>query len=157
MPDSIYYPHKVYRFRVTLDGAELFCSEVSGIDASFEEVEYRNGADKNIVKHKQHGLITYSNITLKKGMTDSVAWFNFVYNQIDGETERKILNIDLIDDDGEINPNAGWQVEKAWVLKYTGPDLNATSSEVAFETIEICNEGVRRLGNAALDIDPGAE
>ena len=137
------YPMKVYRFKVLLDQEELFCSEVSGIDASFEEVEYRNGSDAEIVKHKQHGLATYSNITLKHGMTDSLTWFNFIHDQIAGETVRKPLTITLLGDDGTTEV-ASWTVKEAWPVKWTGPDLNSTSSEAAFESIELCNEGIER-------------
>lgn len=146
MADYTSYPLKSYRFKVTADGesitGDLLCSEVSGLDASFEEVEYRNGADEGIVKHKQHGLISYSNITLKRGTTDSADWFNFIYNQIDGETKRSTITIELLDDDK--STKATWQVFNAWPVKWTGPDLNSTSSEVAFESIELCNEGIKR-------------
>jgi phage tail-like protein len=137
-----YYPMKVYRFQVQYNGADLYCSEVSGMDASFEEVEYRNGADDKIVKHKQHGLITYSNITLKHGMTESLDWFNFVSSQIEGATTRAELVINLLGDDTSVV--ATWEVHDAWVLKWTGADLNSTSSEAAFETVELCHEGIER-------------
>jgi phage tail-like protein len=139
-----YYPMKVFRFQVMLGGEELLCSEVSGMDASYEEIEYRNGADDKIVKHKQHGLITYSNITLKHGMTDSLKWFQFVSAQIEGVTDRHDLLINLYGD-AKDTVVATWQVRDAWVLKWTGPDLNSTSSEAAFETIELCHEGIERL------------
>jgi phage tail-like protein len=144
------YPLKAYRFKVSASGGEegtlngdILCSEVSGLDATFDEVEYRNGADAGIVKHKQHGLITYSNITLKRGSTDSIDWFNFIFKQTEAGTKRVTLTIELLDDDQ--TTKAKWEVKEAWPVKWTGPDLNSTSSEVAFESIEICNEGIKRI------------
>jgi phage tail-like protein len=144
------YPLKAYRFKVSASGGdantlngEILCSEVSGLDATLEEVEYRNGADEGIVKHKQHGLASYSNITLKRGSTDSIDWFNFIFSQVDGATKRVTLTIELLDDDK--TTKAKWEVKQAWPVKWTGPDLNSTSSEVAFESIEICNEGIERV------------
>ena len=39
---------------------------------------------------------------------------------------------------------AVWTASSAWVTKYTGPDLNSTSSDISIETIEIAHEGLRR-------------
>ena len=33
-----------------------------------------------------------------------------------------------------------WQLTNAWVCKYTAPDLNASTSEVAIESVEIAYE-----------------
>ena len=41
-------------------------------------------------------------------------------------------------------PIATWQVINAWPTKYTAPDFNATSSEVAIETMELAHEGLTR-------------
>lgn len=141
--DYKFYPMKSFRFKVELDNEELHCSEVSGVETGYEEVEFRNGSDPGDVKHKQRGLVTNSNITLKSGMTESLNWFKFVYDQVGGETVRKLLVISLLGDDGT-TVIASWQVKEAWPVKWTGPDLNSTSSEVAFESIEICHEGIVR-------------
>lgn len=37
-----------------------------------------------------------------------------------------------------------WQMINAWPTKYTAPDFNAASSEVAVESVEIAHEGVTR-------------
>ena len=39
---------------------------------------------------------------------------------------------------------AKWTVISAWPTKYTAPDFNATSNEVAVETLELAHEGVTR-------------
>ena len=33
-----------------------------------------------------------------------------------------------------------WVLTNAWVTKYSGPDLNASASEVAVETVELAYE-----------------
>ena len=40
---------------------------------------------------------------------------------------------------------ASWQLEKAWPTKYTAPDVNATSNEVAIESLELVCEGMTRI------------
>ena len=55
----------------------------------------------------------------------------------------KTITITLLDE--EETPAASWQVINAWPTKYTAPDFNATSSEVAIETLEIAHEGMTRV------------
>ena len=50
--------------------------------------------------------------------------------------------ITLMDD--EMNEVASWQLEKAWPTKYTAPDFNATSNEIAIESLELVTEGISR-------------
>ena len=57
--------------------------------------------------------------------------------------KRKTITITLLDE--EETPAASWQVINAWPTKYTAPDFNATSSEVAIETLEIAHEGMTRV------------
>ena len=39
---------------------------------------------------------------------------------------------------------ARWQVSSAWPIRYTAPDLNAESDDVAIETLELTHEGIDR-------------
>jgi phage tail-like protein len=40
---------------------------------------------------------------------------------------------------------AAWEVTKAWPCKYDPSDLSGTGNEVAIDTLELCNEGIRRI------------
>ena len=35
-----------------------------------------------------------------------------------------------------------WNFTRGWPCKYTGPGFNAANNETAFETLEICHEGL---------------
>ena len=43
-----------------------------------------------------------------------------------------------------MKPVAEWELVQAWPTKYTATDLNATSNEVAIESLELVTEGVKR-------------
>ena len=58
------------------------------------------------------------------------------------EVQRKTISISILDEKGD--KAASWQVINAWPCKYTAPDFNATSSEIAIESIEIAHEGLTR-------------
>ena len=40
---------------------------------------------------------------------------------------------------------AAFEVLKAWPCKYKPSDLNAKGNEVSIDTVELCNEGIRRI------------
>ena len=93
--------------------------------------------------YKIPGLKKYGNITLKKGLTDSLVMYEWLITGVDGPVDRKTITITSMDEAGE--DVASWQVINAWPIKYTAPDFNATSSEVAIETVEIAHEGMTRV------------
>ncbi|MBS5521491.1 MAG: phage tail protein [Clostridiales bacterium] len=136
------YPHGKFRFRVEIDGLEAGgFSEVSGFDASIDVIEYREG-DMVTTPLKIPGLKKYGNITLKQGLVDSTVIYDWMMTGVNGAVDRKTLTITLLDQ--EEAAVASWQVINAWPVKYTAPDFNATSSEVAIESIEVAHEGMER-------------
>lgn len=136
------YPHGKFRFKVEIDGLTAGgFSEVQGFDASIDVIEYREG-DKVQTPLKLPGLKKYSNITLKQGIMDSDVLYKWMAAGFEADVERKTITITLLDIAGK--DAASWQVINAWPMKYTAPDFNATSSEVAIEQLEIAHEGMTR-------------
>lgn len=137
------YPYGKFRYRVEIDGLDAGgFSEVTGFDASIDVMEYREG-DMVQTPYKIPGLKKYGNITLKKGLTDSMVMYEWLITGVDGPVDRKTITITSLDESEQ--PVASWQVINAWPVKYTAPDFNATSSEVAIETVEIAHEGMTRV------------
>lgn len=141
---EIIYPYKKYNYKVLLDNTEeAGFSEVSAPDITSDPVEYREGNMAGRTPGKQPGLMKYSNVTLKRGTTESQVFVTWMKDIQDGKATRKTVVITLMDD--EMNEVASWQLEKAWPTKYTAPDFNATSNEVAIESLELVTEGVTRI------------
>ena len=137
------YPYGKFRYRVEIDGLDAGgFSEVTGFDASIDVMEYREG-DMVQTPYKIPGLKKYGNITLKKGLTDSMVMYEWLITGVDGPVDRKTITITSLDESEQ--PVTSWQVINAWPVKYTAPDFNATSSEVAIETVEIADEGMTRV------------
>ena len=137
------YPHRKFNYKVEIDGLEAGgFSEVTGFDASIDVIEYREG-DMTQTPLKIPGLKKYGNITLKQGLVDSMVLYEWMTAGLEGDLERKTLTITLLDIAG--SPAASWQIINAWPVKYTAPDFNATSSEVAIESLEIAHEGMTRV------------
>lgn len=138
------YPHARFRFKIEIDGLEAGgFSEVTGFDASIDVIEYREGDMTAETPLKVPGLKKYGNITLKQGMTDSRVMYDWLASGLTGEVERKTVTLTLLNETQA--PAASWQIINAWPTKYTAPDFNATSSEIAIETIELAHEGMTRV------------
>lgn len=136
-------PYAKFRYKVEIDGLEAGgFSEASGFDASIDVIEYREG-DMIQTPMKLPGLKKYGNITLKQGVADSMVMYEWMIAGVEGEVERKTITITILDETE--TATASWQVINAWPAKYTAPDFNATSSEVAIESIEIAHEGMTRV------------
>ena len=77
---------------------------------------------------------------MKWGMTASTTFYDWVMGISDGSLKdsdrEKDVTIELYDD-ANSTVLASWKLEKAWPSKYTAPDFNASSSEIAFESIEL--------------------
>lgn len=136
-------PYGKFRYKVEIDGLEAGgFSEASGFDASIDVIEYREG-DMVQTPMKLPGLKKYGNITLKQGVADSMVMYEWMIAGVEGEVERKTITITILDETE--TATASWQVINAWPAKYMAPDFNATSSEVAIESLEIAHEGMTRV------------
>lgn len=137
------YPHGRFRYKVEIDGLDAGgFSEVTGFDASIDVIEYREG-DMVQTPMKIPGLKKYGNITLRQGLVDSMVLYEWMIAGVNGAVDRKTITITLLDE--EEAAAASWQVINAWPMRYTAPDFNATSSEIAIESLEIAHEGMTRV------------
>jgi phage tail-like protein len=134
-------PYHALRFRIEIDGLQRGgFREASGLDATNEVVQYREGNEADLTVHKLPGLTTYSNIVLKGGLTDDHTFYDWKQTTVKGKTERKNGSIILLDDAGD--EKIRWNFHRGWITKWSGPAFNATSNDVAIESIEIAHEGV---------------
>jgi phage tail-like protein len=135
-------PFLGFNFLVEIDGiTQAGFQEVSGLDASTDNVDYREGADPNHVR-KLSGLNKFSPISLKRGITDTDELWKWRQTVMDGKTERKNGSIVLLDDAGA--EKIRWNFSNAWPSKWTGPSFNAATTAVAVETLEITHEELKR-------------
>ena len=133
-------PYKNFRFTVSIDAITVGFSECYGLDAEVSVIEYREGGD-HIVR-KLPGLVKFGNITLKRGITDSLELYNWFKAVMQGQNIRRDGSIVLLDD--EMKAVTRWNFRNAWPCKYQGPKLNAKGNEVAIETLELACEGIER-------------
>lgn len=140
-------PLRNFRYRLEIDGiVQAGFSEVAIGDASNDPIEYREGNELTTVR-KLKGLNKYGNITLKWGLTDSIELSNWYQLVVDDATPltaaRRTVVIRIQDEAGQ--DKAAYEVTRAWPTKYNPTDLNGKGNEVAIESLELANEGIRRI------------
>jgi phage tail-like protein len=138
-------PYPAYNYLVEVAGmdqgsAQAGFSEVSGLSAEINVIEYRNGSDKVNTVRKLPGLVKYSNIVLKRGITGDLTLWQWVSQAIQGNVQRVDGSIVLLDE--ARNPVMRWKFRRGWPCRYEGPTFAAKGSDVAIETLEICHEGL---------------
>jgi len=135
------YPLSKFHFQVEWGGTKIGFTEVSGLDAETEVIEYRHGASPEYSKIKMPGLQKYSNITMKRGTfkndNEYFEWWNSVQlNTI----IRRDITISLLNEEHE--PVVVWKIRNAWPTKVQSTDLKADGNEVAIESMELVHEGL---------------
>jgi phage tail-like protein len=136
-------PFRGFNFKIEMDGVtKAGFRECSGLDASTDAVDYREGQEKGNIARKLTGLNKHANIVLKRGVTDDHSLWDWRKKVIDGKTDRQHGSVVLCDEAGE--EKVRWNFVEGWPTKWTGPTFNATSNEVAIETLEIVHEGLTK-------------
>jgi len=140
-------PLRNFRYRLEINGIEQAgFAEVMIGDLSNDPIEYREGDEPTTVR-KLNGLSKYGNITLKWGITDSMELADWHHLVVDDQTPlasaRRTVVIRVQSEAGE--EKAAFEIVKAWPCKYNPSDFNAKGNEVAIDTLELCNEGIRRI------------
>jgi len=137
--------YKTFRFRLEIgDAAAALFHQVHIGAASIDVIDYREGADPNVVR-KLSGLVKYTNITLRRGYTDSRDFFNWFHDVATGGSEAPTVRRDIViivqRDDG--TERARFLVSRAWPCGYHPGDLDSLRSGVLIESIELAHEGFR--------------
>jgi phage tail-like protein len=136
-------PYRGFNFRVELGGIAnevAVFREASGLTFTIDPVEYREGNSPDFHVKKLFGLRKYSNIALKRGITLNRELWVWYANLVRGEEDRRDGAIILVDETH--TDRLRWNFLEGWICKWEGPAMNATTNEVAIESIEICVEKV---------------
>lgn len=115
-------------------------SECTGLDATMEVMDYREGGVNSYV-HKFATRATYSNLVLKHGaiyLYDDL--WDWHYSWVQGAGTRKDGLVVLLDESR--NPAKIFKFKRGIPMKWVGPALNASQSSVAVESLDIAHEGL---------------
>ena len=149
-----YYPLTKMNFFVSsteITGTAAF-SEVTGIEASVDVIEFRQGNSGSLAPVKIPGLVKHGNVTFSMGYIQNSPFKDWIKSCVTekrtGAYPRHDLTVELIDiNSGSPSQavtsnisNRVWVLKNAWVAKYSAPDLDAKTSDVAIESMEVAYE-----------------
>jgi phage tail-like protein len=133
-------PFPGFDFVVEIDGiATAGFKKVSGLEGSIDVIEYREGADLSPASRKLPGIVKYANVTLKRGLTESRDLYGWWDAVVSGKPDRRAVAIVLLD--RARTPVRRWLLREAWPVRYAISSLDAGTSAVAVETLELAHEG----------------
>jgi phage tail-like protein len=133
------YPIPTYRFVVSMGSESIPFNNVSGLDITYDTIEYRDGIGNWFRMPGQRQTVT---LTLRKGVfpgdSSLYDWINSIsLNQV----EKKDITISLTDDAGT-TLLLTWNVSNAFPTSLTSPSLDAASNEVAVQEVRLMADRV---------------
>ena len=150
MPDDSFLHERVSAatFMFEVDGIEIgYFMEVSGLEVEVAVESVEEGGENGFV-HKLPGRMSWPNITLKRGVTQTDNLFLWmtetsgeVFSNAGNTLTRKSAAITLMGP-GEERLRA-WEFVDAFPIKWTGPSFSADSTGPATEQLEIAHHGFK--------------
>jgi len=137
-------PFPAYNFLVEVEGilAGAF-TECSGLSVETEFFEYREGG-RNEFMRRFAGPTKYQPLVLKHGITLIDGLWGWHQDVVSGDFSRHNGTIYLLERNSL--PVMWWDFTDAFPIKWTGPQLVAQSSAVAFESVELMHNGLSKPG-----------
>jgi phage tail-like protein len=134
-------PLRGFRFLVEIEGLTSGgFVRVKGLQREMKYESFREGG-VNEYEHKLFTQITYPAVILERGLALEDLW-KWALAASEGDIQRKNVWIRLQDEAGE--KAWGWQLDWAIPVKWSSADLDATSSQVAIESLELAHHGLRK-------------
>ena len=133
-------------FLFEVDGVSIgLFGEISGLEVTVETATYAEGGENGYV-HKLPGRLTWPNIVLRRGVTDSDALFTWVnktagagFEANHSSLKRSTAAIPLIGSDG--SRLRSWDLQGAFAVRWSGPSLAVDSNDPASEELELAHHG----------------
>jgi phage tail-like protein len=134
-------PFRGFRFLIEIEGITSGgFARVKGLMREVKHESYREGG-VNEYEHKLLTQVSYPVVVLERGLALDDLW-RWAEAAAEGDVQRKTVRIRLQD---EANEKAwAWQIEHAVPVKWTASDLDAATSQVVMESLELAHHGLRR-------------
>jgi phage tail-like protein len=134
-------PLRGFRFLLEIEGITSGgFTRVKGLSREVKHESYREGG-VNEYEHKLVTQVSYPVVVLERGLALDDLW-KWALAVADGEIKRRTVWIRL---QNEANERMwAWQIEHALPVKWTASDLDAQSSQVVMESLELAHHGLRK-------------
>ncbi len=145
---ALIYPFTAFNFSVEInrgeDGKPLVnaaFSECDGLEMSMEVKTIREGGGNNR-QIRLNGPVSYGQLTLKRGMTESFDLWNWFQDTIAQPHLRANAAIVMLAEDGSTE-RVRFTLERCLPVKIKSPALNAKDGMIAIEELQIAYESMQ--------------
>lgn len=119
--------------------------EVSGLGMEINVAEYRNGNERDNAPRKITGLYKVPDVTLKRGVVGMLELYGWLDEVRSGsQNQLRTVTIQLKSEDHETTAMT-WRLIGARPIKYTGPTLSGTGTDIAIEELVLACERIEVL------------
>lgn len=136
------YPLPAYNYRVSIGVDTLSFAEVSGLSIEHEVVTYRHGLSFYEGDLHMPGKKQPVNVRMNRGIRIGgdylLQWIDSIHLN---KVEKEDITVDLCDETG--SPMISWVIVNAFPTKLDAPGFDATTNEVAIETLEVRGSEIR--------------
>ena len=138
-PVTALQPFNVHSFVLKIPDIDTvgFFLHCSGLELNFDVFEYQEGGNNDFV-HRLPGGLHYPNLVLSRGLTKEdvlLKWFWATHTQ----AERKEITLTLQTAEAERT----WTFADAFPVKWVGPQIDSSGSDIATEMLEIAHAGLK--------------
>lgn len=135
-----------FHFKIDVgDTISGFFTEVSGLGSETDVVDHKvmTQTGQEIVQ-KIPGRLKWGDVTLKRGITANLDFWNWRKLVEDGDIKNARKNGSIYMMDQSLKIVAQWDFTNAWPSKVTGPSLQADTNSFGVEEITLVHEGIVR-------------
>jgi phage tail-like protein len=134
-------PLRGFRYLIEIEGlvSGAFL-RVKGLSREVRHESYREGG-VNEYEHKLLTQVTYPVVVFERGLALDDLW-KWALAAADGDVTRRTIRVRLQDEEG--GGAWAWRIEHALPVKWSSSDLDANSSQVVMETLELAHHGLRK-------------
>lgn len=130
-------PLQKFKFRVTLPGyPSMGFQKCSGLSDEATSTEYDEGGFD--FTHKLPGRRKVGDVTLERGAYSDISFQHLIQEALTDPNMRNTIVIEHLDRFGNVART--YKLAEAWVSKWEGSDLDASSDDVAIEKLTIIFE-----------------
>lgn len=130
-------PLQKFKFRVTLPGfPPMGFQKCSGLSDEATSTEYDEGGFD--YTHKIPGRRKVGDVTLERGAYADNSFQHLIQDALTNESMRQTITIEHLDRFGNVART--YKLAEAWVSKWEGSDLDASSDDVAIEKLTVVFE-----------------
>lgn len=141
-------PLVAFKFGLEIEGKlSGYFTTVGGIGSESEVVEHKivNPDTGETIIQKIPGRLTWTEVSLKRGVTSSIDVWEWRQEVVDGKVDDARTNCSIVAFNQANEEIARWNFEMAWPSKVTGPDMDSGGTDYMVEEMTIVHEGMTRV------------